>query len=135
MTKAEILTPPKKIAVIGLSDNPIRPSHGVAKYLMDNGFEIIPVNPTIKEVFGLPAFASLSDIPNLQEIDIIDVFRQPEAVPAIVDEILSLSIKPVIWLQEGVISPEAKEKAEQAGLTVIIDECIKKEHYKLQTNR
>lgn len=132
MTKADILTPPKKIAVIGLSDNPIRPSYQVAKYLMENGFEIIPVNPMVKEVFSLPAFSNLSQIPNLQEIDIVDVFRQPEAVMAIVDEVLALKIKPVIWLQEGVVAPEAKTKAEQAGLTVIMDECMKKEHYKLQ---
>lgn len=135
MIKAEILTPPKKIAVVGLSDNPMRPSHGVSKYLMENGFEIIPVNPMIKEVFGLPAFANLSQIPNPEEIDIVDVFRQPEAVMEIVDEILSLNIKPVLWLQESVIAPEAKAKAEQAGITVIMNECMKKEHYKLQTTR
>ncbi len=132
MTKAEILTPPKKIAVVGLSNDPTRPSYQVAEYLKENGFEIIPVNPMVKEVFGLTAFTSLSQITNPQEIQVVDVFRQSEAVMEIIDEILTLGIKPAIWLQEGVIAPEAKLKAEQAGLTVIMDECMKKEHYKIK---
>lgn len=131
MNKAEALQPPKNIAVIGLSDNPMRPSHGVAKYLLNHGYTIIPINPTIDSVFGLKSYPSLTSIPNPEEVDIVDVFRQPDAVMAIVDEIISLNIHPLVWLQEGVIAPEAKQKAEDFGLTVVMDECIKKEHQKL----
>lgn len=132
MTKAEILTPPKTIAVVGLSDNPLRPSYQVAHYLLEQGFAVIPVNPTVAEVLDQKSYPNLSALPSPDQIDIVDVFRQPDAVLAIVQEILNLGITPVVWLQEGVIAPEAKTLAEQAGLTVIMDECIKKEHYKLQ---
>lgn len=132
MTKAEILTPPKNVAVVGLSDKPERPSYQVAQYLLSHGFNIIPINPVLNEVLGQKAYPSLTTLPQPAEIDVVDVFRQPEAIVAIVEEILALGIHPVIWLQEGVIAPEAKAKAEAAGLTVIMDECMKKVHAALQ---
>lgn len=135
MTKLEIFTPPKNIAVIGLSDNPSRPSYDVALYLKEQGFKIFPINPMIKEVFGQVVYPSLSALPNPNAIDIVDVFRQPEAVMTIVEEIITLKIKPVLWLQEGVVAPEAKTFAEENGLIVIMDECMKKEHYKISQQK
>jgi len=131
MELRNILTPPKNIAVIGLSDKPDRPSYSVANYLISQGFNIIPVNPTLKEVLGQKSYPSLSAIPKDIKIDIVDIFRNSEAVPAIVQEVIDLGIKPFIWMQEGVVSQEAKEKAELFGLNVSMNLCIKKEHQKL----
>lgn len=131
MNKSEILTPPKNIAIIGLSDKPDRPSYDVAQYLLKQGFVIFPVNPMISEVLDQKAYPNLSALPNPRDVDIVDIFRRPEAIMGIVQEILSLGIKPVLWLQEGVVAPTAKELAEMNGLTVVVDRCIKKEHAKL----
>lgn len=132
MNKEEILSPPKTVAIVGLSDHPGKPSRNVAHYLLRQGFTIIPVNPNMADFHGLKAYPSLSDIPHPENIDIVDVFRRPEAVMEIVDEIIKLGILPVLWFQEEVVAPEAKAKAEKAGMTVIMDECMKKEHEKLR---
>jgi predicted CoA-binding protein len=121
----ELLKHAKTIAVVGLSDSPLRPSHGVAAYMQTQGYRIIPVNPTIKGALGEKAVGSLSEIQ--EKIDIVDVFRRPEGVPGIVDEAIKLGV-PAVWLQEGVIHEEAAAKARKAGIFVVMDKCILKEH-------
>jgi predicted CoA-binding protein len=126
---AEILNSSKVIAVVGLSPKPERPSHGVSAYMKDQGYTIIPVNPGHAEILGEKAYKSLLDVPG--PIDIVDVFRDPAAVPEIVDQAIQKKAK-VIWLQEGIVHNEAAEKARAAGLKVIQNRCIYKEHIKLQ---
>jgi predicted CoA-binding protein len=121
----ELLKRTKTIAVVGLSDSPLRPSYGVSAYMQSHGYRIIPVNPTIKGSLGEKAVASLSDVEG--KIDIVDVFRRSEFVPDLVDEAILLKV-PAIWLQEGVIHEEAAEKARKAGIVVVMDRCILKEH-------
>ena len=116
------------IAVVGLSPKPNRPSHGVARALQRFGYRIIPVRPAIKEVLGEPAFATLEDVPD--SIDLVDVFRAPEHVDAIVDSCIALGIS-AIWLQEGVINEAAAARALAAGLTVVMDRCTYKDYVRL----
>lgn len=123
----EILKRARTIAVVGLSNDVMRPSYGVAQYMQQRGYRIIPVNPRVPEALGEKSYTSLGDIP--EKIDIVDVFRRPDAMPAIVDEVIALKI-PVLWLQEGVVHEEAAEKARQAGVHVVMDRCILKEHRK-----
>jgi len=115
----------KTIAVVGLSDSPLRPSYGVSAYMQSNGYRIIPVNPSIRGALGEKAVASLSDIQ--EKIDIVDVFRRSEFVPEIVDEAIRLKV-PAIWMQEGVVHDDAAAKARKAGIFVVMDRCILKEH-------
>ncbi len=126
--RLRILTQYKRIAIVGLSANAFRPSHFVAVYLARQGYEIIPVNPREKEILGRKSYASLRDIPG--PVDIVDVFRDPGAVPAIVEDAIAIEAK-VIWLQLGVIHEEAAERARVAGLTVVMDRCMKIEHGRL----
>jgi hypothetical protein len=121
----ELLKHAKTIAVVGLSDSPLRPSYGVSAYMQHHGYRIIPVNPTIKGALGEKAVASLSEIE--EKIDIVDVFRRPEGVPEIVDEAIKLGV-PAIWMQEGVVHEDAAAKARKAGIFVVMDRCILKEH-------
>ncbi len=121
----ELLKRTKTIAVVGLSDSPLRPSYGVSAYMQSHGYRIIPVNPSIKGSLGEKAVASLADVP--EKIDMVDVFRRSEFVPDLVDEAIRLKV-PAIWLQEGVIHEEAAEKARKAGIFVVMDKCILKEH-------
>jgi uncharacterized protein len=121
----ELLKRSKTIAVVGLSNNPLRPSYGVSAYMQTQGYRIIPVNPQIHGSLGEKAVASLADVG--EKIDIVDVFRRSEFVPDLVDEAIRLEL-PAIWLQEGVIHQEAAEKARKAGLLVVMDRCILKEH-------
>src|ERR1700758_119785 len=121
----EILQRAKTIAVVGLSDNPLRPSHGVSAYLQSQGYRIIPVNPHIREALGEKAYASLLDVP--EKIDIVDIFRRPEFVEEVVDQAIQLKV-PAIWMQEDVVHEKAAEKARQAGIFVVMDRCILKEH-------
>lgn len=130
-TLSNVFILPKTVAVVGLSDKADRPSYLVANYLQRQGFKIIPVNPSLTEVLGEKAYPNLSAIPKNVSIDIVDVFRKPDAVMEIVEEILDLKLKPILWLQEGVVSAESKAKAEGAGLTVFMDVCIMKEHQTL----
>jgi predicted CoA-binding protein len=115
----------KTIAVVGLSDDPMRPSHGVSFYMQQQGYRIIPVNPTISEVLGEQSYPDLASVP--EQIDLVNVFRRPEHVPVIVNEAIRLNI-PAIWLQEGVVHSEAARQAREAGLSVVMDRCILKEH-------
>ena len=121
----ELLKRAKAIAVVGLSDNPLRPSYGVSAYMRAQGYRIIPVNPQIAEALGELAYASLREIP--EPIDIVDIFRRSELVEEIVDEAIALKI-PAIWMQEGVINEKAAAKARAAGAFVVMDRCILKEH-------
>ena len=121
----ELLKRTKTIAVVGLSDSPLRPSYGVSAYMQSHGYKIIPVNPSIKGSLGEKAVGSLAEIE--EKIDMVDVFRRSEYVPELVDEAIRLKV-PAIWLQEDVIHEEAAEKARKAGIFVVMDKCILKEH-------
>jgi len=123
---AELLQSARKIAVVGLSSSPLRPSHGVAAYMQSNGYKIIPVNPEISNVLGEKAYPSLLDIP--EKIDIVDIFRRSEYVAPIVDQAIQLKVA-AIWMQEGVVHAQAAEKARRAGIMVVMDRCILKEHH------
>jgi uncharacterized protein len=122
---AELLKRTKTIAVVGLSDSPLRPSYGVSAYMQSHGYKIIPVNPSIKGSLGEKAVASLAEVE--EQIDMVDVFRRSEYVPELVDEAIRLKV-PAIWLQEDVIHEEAAEKARKAGIFVVMDKCVLKEH-------
>jgi hypothetical protein len=121
----KLLSNAKTIAVVGLSDSPLRPSYGVSAYMQSEGYRIIPVNPLIRGALGEKAVAQLSEIE--EKIDIVDVFRRSEFVPEIVDEAIRLKL-PAIWLQEDVVHEEAAVKARKAGIFVVMDKCILKEH-------
>jgi predicted CoA-binding protein len=121
----ELLKNSKTIAVVGLSENPMRPSHGVSAYMQSHGYRIIPVNPNIKGSLGEKAYASLLDVP--EKIDIVNVFRRSEFVEESVDQAIQLKVQ-AIWMQEDVINEKAAQKARQAGIFVVMDRCILKEH-------
>jgi uncharacterized protein len=121
----DLLARAKTIAVVGLSDNPLRPSHGVSAYLQAQGYRIIPVNPTIAEALGEKSYPSLLDVPS--QIDVVDIFRRPEFVDEIVGQAVQLKV-PAIWMQEGVINEAAAARARSAGIFVVMDLCILKEH-------
>lgn len=122
---AELLKTAKNIAVVGLSSNPLRPSHGVSAYMQSHGYRIIPVNPNIDECLGQKAYRSLLDVP--EKIDIVNIFRRSEFVEKVVDEAIQLKV-PAIWMQEDVIHEKAADKARQAGIFVVMDRCILKDH-------
>jgi predicted CoA-binding protein len=124
----EILDSARTIAIIGLSGKRYRPSYGVAEYLKRSGYRIIPVNPNETEVLGEPAYPDLDAVPG--EVDIVDIFRRPEYVPAIVEAAIRKGAK-AIWMQEGVTHEAAAQRAQAAGLTVLMDRCILKDHRRL----
>jgi predicted CoA-binding protein len=121
----ELLSRVKTIAVVGLSDRPLRPSHGVSAYMQIQGYRIVPVNPMIAEALGEKSYSSLLEVP--EKIDLVDVFRRPEFVDEIVEQSIQLKI-PAIWLQEDVINERAAARARAAGMFVVMDLCILKEH-------
>jgi predicted CoA-binding protein len=125
---AQLLKSAKTIAVVGLSSSPLKPSHGVSAYMQAQGYRIIPVNPEISSVLGEKAYPSLKAVP--EKIDIVNIFRRPENVPPVVDEAIELRV-PAIWMQETVIHEQAAEKARKAGIFVVMDSCILKEHRRL----
>jgi predicted CoA-binding protein len=133
----KILTENKTIAVVGLSREPEKESHIVSAYMQNNGYRIIPVNPFVEKVLGEKSYKSLLEIPaKLQKsIDIVDVFRKSEDVPPVVEQAIQLKEKTgkpcVVWMQLGIANEQAAEKAEKAGLTVVMDKCIMKEHMRL----
>lgn len=122
---AQILRASKTIAVVGLSGRPHRPSFGVSEYMQSAGYRIIPVNPGEAEVLGEKCYARLEDIPD--HVDIVDIFRRSEFVPEIVESAIRIGAR-AVWMQEGVIHPAAAERARQAGLFVVMNSCILKEH-------
>jgi uncharacterized protein len=119
---------PRTIAVIGLSEVPSKPSHYVSEYMQHHGYKIYPVNPSIPEVLGEKSYATLSELPI--KPDIVDVFRLPKFISAIVDEMLQLSL-PNLWVQQGIINLEAASRAEAGGINVVMDRCIMVEHRRL----
>jgi len=121
----EVLENCKTIAVVGLSSDPERPSHGVASYMRRRGYKVIPVNPNETEVFGDKAYASLPDVP--EKVDLVDIFRRPSEAGRAVDEAIAVGAK-AVWLQEGVIDEAAAQRAQNAGLLVVMDRCWLKEH-------
>ncbi|MCU1272124.1 MAG: CoA-binding protein [Acidobacteriaceae bacterium] len=121
----ELLERSKTIAVVGLSDSPMRPSYAVSAYMQAQGYKIIPVNPSIPEALGEKSYSSLLEVP--EKIDIVNIFRRPEFVEEIVDQAIQLKV-PAVWMQEEVIHQQAAEKAKRAGLFVVMDLCILKEH-------
>jgi predicted CoA-binding protein len=121
----QILDECQTIAVVGLSSSPMRPSNGVARYMRQKGYRVIPVNPNEESVFGEKAYASLADVPG--KIDLVDIFRRSEEAGAAVDEAIRLGAK-AVWLQEGVIDHDAARRAQDAGLLVVMDRCWLKEH-------
>jgi hypothetical protein len=123
----EILEKFKTLAVVGLSSKPSRPSYGVAAYMKAQGYRIIPVNPNEQSVFGEMAYAALDDVP--QAFEVVVIFRRPEFVPEVVDAAIRKHAK-AVWMQEGVVHEEAAERARAAGLFVVQDRCILKEHAK-----
>ncbi len=125
---SELLGTAKVIAVVGLSSKKSRPSFGVSQYMQRAGYRIIPVNPNETEVLGEKAYATLDAVH--EKIDIVDIFRRSESVPEIVAKAIKLGAK-AVWMQEGVIHEEAAAKARAAGLTVVMDRCILKEHQRL----
>jgi hypothetical protein len=122
----EILDSAKTIAVVGLSNSPLRPSYGVAAYLQTHGYDIVPVNPTINGALGKKACPSLTEV--TAKVDIVDIFRRPDAVEPIVDEAIARGDVKCIWMQEDVVNELAAEKARKAGIFVVMDKCILKEH-------
>ena len=130
MAKEEekILKDEKVIAVVGLSSNPERPSFRVASYMKDKGYTIIPVNPNEKEVLGQMCYPNLSAIPG--HVDVVDIFRRSEDCAPIAQEAVKIGAD-VVWMQEGIVNEEAAKCAREAGLKVVMDKCIKKEHEKL----
>lgn len=123
----ELLEKAKTIAVVGCSPKPERDSHRVAAYLQAVGYRVIPINPGADEILGVKAYPDLASIPADVEIDIVDVFRRPEHIPAVVDAVLAQGAK-ALWLQLGCANPEAEQCARDAGLVVVSDLCIKIEH-------
>ena len=122
---ASLLKRAKTIAVVGLSKNPLRPSHGVSAYMQSHGYRIVPVNPLIESCLGEKAYASLREVP--EKIDIVNIFRRSEFVQEIVDQAIELKI-PAVWMQEDVVHEQAAEKARQHGIFVVMDRCILKDH-------
>ena len=122
---AQLLENARTIAVVGLSSNKMRPSHGVAEYLQRAGYKIIPVNPNETEVLGERAVARLEDI--REKVDIVDIFRRSEFVPEVVESAIAIGAK-AVWMQEGVIHEAAAERARAAGLMVVMNLCLLKEH-------
>ncbi|HEX3628853.1 MAG TPA: CoA-binding protein [Candidatus Dormibacteraeota bacterium] len=120
-----ILTNARTIAVVGLSPDPRRPSHGVARYLQRAGYRIIPVNPNIDKVMGEVAYSSLREVP--EPIDVVDVFRRSAFVGPVVDEAIAVNAR-ALWLQDGVVDEAAAQRARTAGLDVVMDDCIMRRH-------
>jgi len=131
MQEATILNEYRIIAMVGLSPDPSRPSHRVAKYLNSHGYKVIPVTPETQEIFGKTSYPDLNSVP--EPIEIVDIFRRSEEVIPIVDEAIKIGAK-VVWMQEGVINEKAASRAREAGLLVVMNKCMFKEHQRLSKN-
>ena len=124
----EILLSAKTIASFGLSSNQEKESYGVAAYLKEQGYRVIPVNPTATEILGEKVYPDLESIPD--QVDVVQVFRKPEDVPPVVDSAIKIGAK-VVWMQEGIVNEEAAQKAREAGLQVVMDACMRASHRQL----
>ena len=127
----KILTSARTIAVVGLSPDPRRPSHGVARYLQRAGYRIIPVNPNVDEVLGERAYPNLRQVP--EPVDVVDVFRRSEFVGPIVDDAIAIKAS-AVWLQDGVVDEDAAARARAAGLDVVMDDCMMRRHAQRRRN-
>jgi predicted CoA-binding protein len=116
----------KNIAVVGMSKNQEKPAHFVPKYLMDHGYNVIPVNPTLNEILERKSYPAVYEIP--EDVDVVDVFRRPEDVPSVVDDVLRKKGIKVIWMQSGIYNEEAEKKAKESGIDVIFNRCMMVEH-------
>ncbi len=127
--RLRLLQNARTIAMVGLSADPMRPSHFAAIYMQSEGYDIIPVNPRFagQEILGQTVYASLLDIPKDRKVDIVDVFRKPEDVPAVLDEAIQIGA-PVFWMQLGIVNEEAADRARAAGMDVVMNRCVKIEH-------
>jgi len=128
MTAADclrILQTYRRIAMVGLSANPMRPSHFAAIYMLSKGYDIIPVNPSEQRILGRVCYRSVRDVPG--PVEIVDIFRERSAVPLVVEDAIAVGAK-VVWMQLGIIHEEAAERARQAGIEVVMDRCVKIEH-------
>jgi predicted CoA-binding protein len=123
----DVLQKAKVIAVVGLSTNPGRPSFGVASYMQAQGYRIIPVNPNYSNILDEPSYPSLLALPKTLKVDIVNIFRRSDAVLPIVEESIRIGAA-TIWMQEGVVNPEAAKKAERAGVFVVMNRCIMRDH-------
>ena len=130
-TLRSILSQARTIAVVGLSSKPHRDSYGVARYLQNRGYKVVPVNPKETEVLGETAYPSLLDMPTDVAIDIVDVFRKGEETPPVAEQAVSIGAR-VLWLQEGIVNDEARRIAEEGGLTVVMDLCIRTTRARLE---
>jgi len=130
--EADILNKYRNVAVVGASSNPERPSHRVVSYLMKHGYHVMPVNPNEQKILGKTSYPNLSSIP--EKVEVVDIFRRPEDVMPIVDEAIKIGAK-VVWMQEGVINEEAAAKAGEAGLLVVMDKCMRKQHISLMRRK
>jgi uncharacterized protein len=119
----------KNIAVVGMSKNEGKPAHFVPKYLIEHGYNVIPVNPTITEVLGRKSYPSIADIPD--EVDVVDVFRRSEDVPPVVNDAINKKGIKVIWMQSGIYNEEAERKAKENGIDVVFNRCMMVEHNQL----
>lgn len=117
----QILKTTRTIAVVGLSARPDRPSHSVSAYLQEQGYRIIPINPNISEALGMKAYPSLREVP--ERVDVVDIYRRPEAIPPIIEDAIAAGAK-VVWMQLGIVNEEAAARARDAGLTVVMDNCM-----------
>jgi predicted CoA-binding protein len=126
--EAKILNKYRTVAIVGLSPDPSRPSHRVASYLDMHGYKVIPVNPHAQEILGKTSYPNLSSVP--EPIEIVDIFRSSEKVMPVVDEAIKTGAK-VVWMQEGIINEQAALKARDAGLLVVMNKCMFKEHQRL----
>ena len=124
----ELLLSAKTIASVGLSSNQQKESYWIASYLKEQGYRVIPVNPTVNEIFGEKAYPDLSSVP--EKVDIVQVFRKPEDVPPVVDEAIKIGAK-AVWMQEGITHEEAAQKAREAGLQVVMNACMRGTHRRL----
>ena len=129
--ETKILNEYRTIAVVGASPNPERASYGVASYLMEQGYHVIPVNPNAREVLGKTSYPNLSSVP--EKVGVVDIFRRSEEVVPIVEEAIKIGAK-AVWMQEGIINEEAAARARAAGLLVVMDKCMFKEHHRLMQN-
>jgi predicted CoA-binding protein len=128
----KILTEYRTVAIVGASSDPERPSFRVVRYLSQHGYHVIPVNPNEREVLAMTSYPSLSSVPD--KVEVVDIFRKPEAVMPIVEEAIKIGAK-AVWMQEGVINEEAAARAREAGLLVVMDKCMRKQHISLMRRR
>ncbi len=124
----DILKSARTVACVGVSSNPQKPSYGIFQYLAEAGYRMIPVNPTVPEIFGRPSYPNLAAIP--EKIDVVQVFRKPEDVLPVVEQAIKAGAK-VVWMQEGIVNEEAAQRAREAGLQVVMDRCMMKMHQRL----